>query len=371
MAAKPLFDRADFRLRDGIAHVCAGGETAVLRRHGDAVQRYLEDKSAGMPGRTSQEEQIERARRGIAALFGVTAAEIGLVSNVAEGMAIVAESIDWRDGDSMVIDEHEYPSVVAPIMLRDSPRVDIRIARGGGVDRYDRLVNARTRLIGVSCVSYLTGERHDLVRLRALADSVGAMLVVDYTQAAGYLPIEARIADFAFSACYKWILGITGVAAAYWNQTRQPGWAPASAGWHSLAPGTRGYDQPLRLRDDAMRFTRGNPAHASVYVLAEALDYLRAYRTEAIHAHVETLVAATLQGLRGLNVPVMTPADPARHGANVCVASPHAQAMTDALMAHDVWAWNGHGRIRFSFHGYNDLTDVERIVAGMRAVWRG
>ena len=48
--------------------------------------------------------------------------------------------------------------------------------------------------------------------------------VVDFTQAAGYLPIEASVADFAFSACYKWLLGVTGVAVAYWNRTRQPGW---------------------------------------------------------------------------------------------------------------------------------------------------
>jgi cysteine desulfurase/selenocysteine lyase len=79
----------------------------------------------------------------------------------------------------------------------------------------------------------------DLPALRRLADQVGAWLLVDFTQASGYLPIEASLADFAFSACYKWMLGIAGVAVAYWNRRRLPGWAPASAGWHSLAPGSR------------------------------------------------------------------------------------------------------------------------------------
>ena len=50
-----------------------------------------------------------------------------------------------------------------------------------------------------------------------MADSVGALLLVDFTQASGYLPIDASMADFAFSACYKWMLGITGVAVAFWN----------------------------------------------------------------------------------------------------------------------------------------------------------
>ena len=73
-------------------------------------------------------------------------------------------------------------------------------------------------------------------------------------------------------------------------------------------------------------------------------------------------------------------ADPARHGANVCVATPRAQAIVDALYAEGEYAWNGHGRARFSFHGYNAMSDVDRTVfttrpgpariGKMRATWR-
>jgi hypothetical protein len=58
----PLFDPADFRIPAGVAHVCAGGETAFLLRHDDALRRYAIDKSNGMPGRAAQEAQVERAR---------------------------------------------------------------------------------------------------------------------------------------------------------------------------------------------------------------------------------------------------------------------------------------------------------------------
>jgi selenocysteine lyase/cysteine desulfurase len=324
-----------------------------------------------MPGRTAQEAQIERARAGIARLWNVRPEDIGFVSNVAEGVSIVAESLAWRDGDTICIDSNEYPSVVAPFALRREPRIGLRIAEGSSPDRLAACVDERTRIIGVSCVSYLTGERFDLPALRRLADSVGALLIVDYTQAAGYLPIDASIADFAFSASYKWLLGITGTAAAYWNRARQPAWSPASAGWHSIAPGTHGYRTTPSLRPDAMRLTRGNPAHAAVYVLAEALDYLAGFGMRDVQRHVQGLTTALLDRFAALQIPVMTPADPARHGASVCVASPRAQAIVDALQGHGVWAWNGHGRVRFSFHGYNDLRDVDRIATVMQAVWCG
>ena len=358
-----VFDPADFNIPDGVAHVCAGGETACLKRHDAALSRYLRDKSRGMAGRDAQETQIARARAGAARLWSVDTGSIGFVSNVAEGVSMVAESLNWREGDNICIDANEYPSVAGPFVQRG---VTVRQARGSDPNRLAACVDARTRVIGVSYVSYLTGERFDLTTIRALADRVGALLVVDFTQAAGYLPIDASIADFAFSACYKWMLGITGVAIAYWNRARQPDWAPVSAGWYSFAPGARGYDTVPPLRDDALRFTRGNPAHASIYVLAEALDYLSAFDMRDVRDHVQGLTVALLERFQALQIPAMTPADPARHGASVCVASPRAQAIVNRLAERGVLAWNGQGRVRFSFHGYNTARDVDRIVEAWR-----
>jgi selenocysteine lyase/cysteine desulfurase len=251
------------------------------------------------------------------------------------------------------------------VAFRRAPVVALRQATGSDPDRLAGCVDKTTRIIAASYVSYLTGERVDLQALRRLADSVGALLLVDFTQASGYLPIEASIADFAFSACYKWMLGITGVAIAYWNRARQPAWAPASAGWYSLAPGTRGYGTLPALRPDAMRFTRGNPAHCPIYVLNSALSYLSRHDMRDVQSHVQTLTTALLDELAGAQFRITTPADPVRHGASVCIASPNAAAIVDALYERGIYTWNGQGRIRISFHGYNTLTDVERTAAAL------
>ncbi len=319
-----------------------------------------------MPGRTAQEVEIEAARAGMARLWGVSPGDVGFVSSVAEGVSIVTDSLDWRDGDSIAIDANEYPSVVGPVMMRRSPAVALRQARGNEPDRLAACVDGSTRIVAASYVSYLTGERVDLHALRRLADSVGALLLVDFTQASGYLPIEASLADFAFCACYKWMLGITGVAVAYWNRARQPGWAPASAGWYSLAPGTRGYDAVPVLKNDAMRFTRGNPAHCPIYVLNSAVSYLSRFDMRDVQRHVQTLTVALLDELAALQVQAMTPNDPDRHGASVCIASPRASAIVDALYQQGVYAWNGQDRVRISFHGYNSTQDMERTAAALR-----
>ena len=123
------------------------------------------------------------------------------------------------------------------------------------------------------------------------------------------------------------------------------------------------------MRDDALRFTRGNPAHAPVYVLAEALDYLGGFDMGALQAHVQSLTVSMIDQLAAAQIPVLTPADPARHGASVCVPTPDSQRIVDALADRGVYAWSGMGRVRFSFHGYNGQADADQAVSALRSVW--
>ncbi len=355
MTQHPLFDPADFRLPEGIAHVCAGGEPPFLRRNEAAMTQYFVDKSTGMPGRTKMEAQVEAARAAIAStMAGRTPDTIGFVSSVADGVSMIAESIDWRPGDNRSASTATNIHPWSPCLrMQRRPPIELRIANGTGVDRLAASVDARTRVIGASAVSYLTGERFDLAALRRLADSVGALLVVDFTQAAGWMEIDAAVTDFGFSACYKWLLGMTGVAVAYWNRQRQPDWTPTTAGWHSIEHGSRpNYTAGVEVRPDALSFTRGNPAHGPVYVLASALAYLQPvrHRRRAAARHDPDRRPARSPA-RHSKYPSTTPADPARHGANVCIDKPPRPVIVEALYQRGIYAWNGHGRARFSFHG--------------------
>lgn len=362
----PLFDPADFRIPPGIVHVCAAGETPVLRAQAAALERHADDKSAGPAGRARLDGEVERLRARLAAWWSVGTDDIGLVSSVAEGMSMLVESMDWREGDNVVLDRNEYASVVAPLALRRG--VELRFARLADPDDVARAVDGRTRMIAVSAVSYLDARRHDLPALRRVADGAGTMLVVDYTQANGWLPIEAAVADFAFSACYKWMLGLTGIAVAYWNRARQPRWAPATAGWYSIVTGPRpDYAAPIPLRPDAGCFTRGNPAHAPAYAVHAALDFLETFPRGAVQAHVQALTVDLLARLAAEGIASMTPPDPAQHGASVCIAHDRAGAIVEAMAAQGVLAWNGRGRIRISFHGYNDTAELDRVMAALRA----
>jgi selenocysteine lyase/cysteine desulfurase len=363
--------------------VCAAAETPFLRRHAAAFDAYTRDKSRGVEGREREYDKVNETREYVARFFGVPFDAIGFVSSVAEGMTTVASAVAWKMGDNACVLAIEFPSMTLPLSLRGGPPVELRAF--SDVEQLVNHVDSSTRVISVSHVSYWSSERVNLDVLRQAADRVGALLVVDFTHSAGALPIDLSVADFGFSACYKWLLGCTGVAVAYWNRERLPTWSPHTGGWNSIVlsempdamnPGT--------LKDGAARFTFGNPAFPAVYVLQEAMKYLEGYGIDAIYSHDQQLVQRFIDGIDQRGLPLLTPRDLNRRGSSVSVSMiepDHVRgeqgALNDSpgllhrLQDRSILAWGGQQRLRVSFHGYNSWSDADRILDALDEEWRG
>ncbi|CEL07506.1 hypothetical protein ASPCAL10663 [Aspergillus calidoustus] len=396
MAQTPLFPISAFILpsspspqpnsedKNEIVHVAAAGSSLPLKSHHDALTRYTAHKAAGHKGHTGLQREVDEVRSLVAQSWAVHRDDIGFVSSVAEGVSILVESLEWKEGDTVYVDRDEFPSVVAPFAVRGqrsggvAPTVLYGSEAFDGVDtgsaeaELEKKVNSSTRLIAVSYVSYSNGARVDLAAYRRAADRVGAILVVDYTQAAGYLPIEASVADFAFSASFKFLLGTTGAAIAFWNRARQPEWTPATAGLYSLGniiPDWEGGER-IKTRDTALCFSRGNPSHLSIYLLREGLEFLRRWEVTEIEEHVQVLTTELWRRLDSEGIRSSTPREKSKHGANITVYCKGATEIVNQMSAAGILAWNGYGRVRFSFHGHNCMKDVGRIMEVFPVLWR-
>jgi selenocysteine lyase/cysteine desulfurase len=382
-ASEPLFSRSDFHLEPGVVHLCGAGETPFLRSHAAAFDAYSRDKSLGVVGREMEYDKVTATRARVAEFFGVSFDDIGFVASVAEGMTTVAATLDWQEGDNACVLSIEFPSMTLPLSLRSGPPVQLRTFTD--VEQLLDQVDARTRVISVSHVSYWSSERVDLVQLRAAADRVGAMLLVDFTHSAGALPVDLTVADFGFSACYKWLLGCSGVAIAYWNRDRQPDWSPGTGGWNSIILSEMpDAADPGTTKPGAARFTFGNPSFPSVYVLEEAIKYLEGFGIDAIYAHDQQLVQRFIDGIDERGLPLLTPRELDRRGSSVSVrmSEPDHVRGEQAVMAdtpglvhrlqdRSILTWGGQQRIRVSFHGYNDSSDVDRLLSALDEEWRG
>ncbi len=363
-----LAPKEDFLVAPEVAHLCAGGETPILKSHRAAVDRFFDDKSHGFAGRDEGlMGMLARCRQRAADLLGVDAADIAFLDSASDGVNQLAAGLDWRAGDNVVLEDIEYPSDIYPWARLERRGVEVRVARQWGteptLERIAALMDERTRVLSVSQVSYLTGRRYRLEDLAALCEETGTLLSVDATHAAGVVPVPARYADVLVSSCYKFLLGVHGAAIFYRNPRRLAHLEPQTVGWHSIA-GARSVEAPTQfaLAPDATRFEAGNPPFMALAVLDNALAYLSEIGIERIERLVLALGGKLRRALAARGLTLLTPEDEAHRGPNICFLCPDSAALVRALAERGVLVWGGDNRIRISLHAYNDESDIERLL---------
>ncbi len=369
----PLIPKSDFVGLESVAHLCSGGEAPWLRSHDQASARMGALKSAGMAGRDELFVVYERAKARVARMLGVEPARVAFLAHSSEGLNQAVKAVPWRAGDNAVFADLEYPSLIYPAAALGEIGVEPRVLKTRGhylsLDELARAVDKRTRLVLVSQVSYLSGQRVDLARCAELAHAAGAWLAVDATHALGAAPVPGQLCDFVVSSCYKWLLATHGVGIFAYDPTRVGDIEPATMGWHSVLH-RGGFDDPLKmpLRPDASRLEAGNPNFFGLFVLDNALAVHERLDRSAVLEYVLDLSGELRAGLVERGFPVITPEPRAERAGNVCFLDPDAKGLADRLARRGVLVWGGEGRIRVSTHIYNDRADVRRFLEAMDVV---
>jgi selenocysteine lyase/cysteine desulfurase len=355
--------KSDFVGLGGVIHLAAGGETPFLRRHESAFRRYAELKAGGKRGFAEIVADADAARELAARLLGASIDDVGLSYNVSQAANMLATVMAGARPGNVVIQRWEYPSMMYPWLRLRARGWDVRLlSNADSLTDYEQmatLVDRDTAAIITSHVSYLTGERVDLLRLRALADSVGALLVVDASHSLGVVQADWTLADFLFCCCYKWLLGCHGVSIAYRNPARVPSWMPEEVGWANVEwqdAADRG--RPLVPVRTGRMFELGISGLLAAAVLGSALEYLEQFTPAAVEAHVLGLSSRLLSGLVSYGMDVMTPSAATQRAGNVAFEVAAQDAWRERLEDARVLSWTSDNRVRLSTFIYNDDADV-------------
>ncbi|MXY98499.1 MAG: aminotransferase class V-fold PLP-dependent enzyme [Gemmatimonadetes bacterium] len=371
-----LIDPSEFIGTQGITHLCTGGESPMLKTHGDAVNRFFEDKLLGEEGRRRLEVVSTGCKEKVGRLFGVPADDIAFLTSTSEAINLLVYGLEWNSGDNVVVADVEFPSDVLPWTLLKDRGVELRIVENANwrteLEDLDKAIDENTRVVNVSHVSYFTGQRLPLPELAEIVHRKNALLCLDVTHSAGAVPVEAQYADFVVSSCYKWLMAVHGVGIFYWNRQRVPELNPPFVGWHTPAYLPDWKDPSAYIpRKDASRFTPGNETWIGVYILDNALDCLLGIGIDRIEEHVLRLSTRVWDGLAEMGWEVITPRAAAERAGNVCFTAADVDAVTHALEDRNVLifgAYGGVGRARVSTHFFNNDRDVDRFLEVMREI---
>lgn len=311
----------------------------------DALRTDLEHWRLGTATAARYTELAERSRAHAATLLGTRPDRIALGSQVSVFAALVAASA--APGAEVLCVDGDFSSLVAPFLVRG----DLRVRHVPLTALADEITES-TAIVAYSLVQSATGEVADEASISRAARQAGAFLLVDTTQATGWLPTRRIDADVLVCHAYKWLSAPRGAAFAGYSDRGLAELTPLAAGWYSGAdPWTSCYGPDLHLADDASRFDV-SPAWQAWAGAEAALGVAAALDETAVLEHDLALANAFRERL-GLEA-----------SGSAIVTWPDADGDDlRALTAAGVIASGRAGRARVAFHVWNDLDDVE-LAAG-------
>ncbi|MEE4114689.1 MAG: aminotransferase class V-fold PLP-dependent enzyme, partial [Marinilabiliaceae bacterium] len=174
----------------------------------------------------------EDVRKLIATLLGADKEEIAIIHNTSEGMNIFARSFNLREGDEVILADHEHRTGVAPFeyfcqgrgvkLIR--PVLPVLPESGEELfDVYRRAITPRTKLISMVHMTNTNGMILPVKEVSALAHSKGIMVCVDAAQSVGHIKTDVKElgCDFIAASGHKWLWGPKGTGILYAARDKQ------------------------------------------------------------------------------------------------------------------------------------------------------
>jgi cysteine desulfurase/selenocysteine lyase len=229
-------------------------------------------------------------------------------SGTTEGINLIAYG--WamprlQAGDEIVLSVMEHHANIIPWhFLRERMGIKliwVDVDANGDLDP-ERMISAmteRTKLVAITHLSNVLGTVVDVKTITRAAHNLGAVVLVDGSQAAVHMPINVEDIDCDFYAItgHK-LYGPSGSGAIYIKPERMAEMRPFMGGGDMIRDVGR---EIITYNDAPMKFEAGTPAIVPQIGLGVALDYMMNIGMENIASHEKALGDYARERLDGLN----------------------------------------------------------------------
>jgi cysteine desulfurase / selenocysteine lyase len=347
----------------------------VLAEEATAAYELGRDKVAGLIHAPSRDEVI-------------------FTKNASEALNLVANTMAWRSalqvgpGDEIVITEMEHHSNIVPWqLLAERTGATLRwfgITDDGRLDlsTVDDLITPRTKVVSLVHVSNTLGTLNPVAAVAEKAHAVGAVVVVDGSQAVPQIPVDVAAlgADFYAFTGHK-MCGPTGIGVLWGRRELLDELPPFLGGGEMIETVTMTGSTYAPI---PYKFEAGTMPIAESVGLGAAVDYLTGLGMDAIAARERGITAYALERLHDVpGLTIIGPDTPVDRGGAVSfvLAGIHPHDVAQVLDSLGIAVRAGHhcakpvcdrfgipATTRASFYLYTTRDEVDALVRGLDEV---
>ncbi|HEY3860997.1 MAG TPA: aminotransferase class V-fold PLP-dependent enzyme [Verrucomicrobiae bacterium] len=377
--------RKQFSIPRGEAYFNTGTIGACPREVIDAVadsMREMERTVAHYDYRPEHAEYIagyrpqEALRKKAGGVINASGEEIALTQNATVGINFIANGLDLKPGDEVLVTDQEHPGAIGPWNLRAKRQgiVVKQVAIPVPTPDPETVIKAFTEAIGprtkVLAVPHITSHYGIVLPVRELCElgrERGLFTLVDGAQAAGQLRVDVKKIGCDAYACspHKWLFAPPGNGMLYVKADRERDvWATlASAQWDNYAPESGMF----RL----MQFGTANTGLLAG--LDAAIDFHLRIGSEKIERRITGLADRLREGLQ--TIKGVTIASPLRRSMAGSIVTYGVHGMAAMALQDQLWnrkkyrvrAQSGE-MVRQSAHVYNSPEEIEGTLEVIQAL---
>ena len=350
---------------------------AGCRRAIDDWNRDLAENGTISFNEQAEQDVFEDMHLAFADLVNATPGDIAVASSATEQLASLAWAIMPPAGSTILTTGIVFPTTIYPFArVARHTGADIHFVPGenGYTDPqrlFDR-IDGNTSVVCLSHVEFGSGQQYNLREFADRCHDLDALLIVDATQSAGAVPIDAPAsgADAIICAGYKWLCGPFGASVMYLAPHLQNTLDPGLIGFRSNQDIWNLDVNYQDFPDSAHRFEFSTMAYGCSHGLAQSVAYLHKLGVENIAAHNLDLADRLLQALDELGAEVLSPRNPAEKTSIVSARFPgiESTAIVSGLSKANIIISPRRDFFRFSPHLYNTADDIDEAIEALKAL---
>lgn len=309
------------------------------------------------------------AKDKLAKLIGGTSDRIAWIDNVSNGINLLVHSINWQNGDEVIINDIEFPANVYPFLNLKRKGVEIKFAKSKNgivdVEEIEQLITEKTKLISISYVQFLSGYHAKIHEIGELCRSHGIIFCVDAIQATGAISIDVVKSniDFLVGGTQKWLMTSQGLSYLYINKELQDKIQQENVGWTSVKNEDNFLSYTLELKESADRYQNGTLNSFGVCLLDASLDLFLEVGISEIEKRIKRNSVYLMNRLYEIGIsPILLNTNEDRISGIVSFYHNNNQAIFNYLKSKNIICAMREGYIRLSPHFYNIKIEIDFVV---------
>ncbi|MHB8905142.1 MAG: aminotransferase class V-fold PLP-dependent enzyme [Melioribacteraceae bacterium] len=318
------------------------------------------------------------AKEKLGKILGTTADRLAWVDNVSNGLNILAQGLDLKAGDRIILNDIEFPSNIYPFLnlQKQGVEIDLIKSRNGIVDLEDieKVITSRTKLISISVVQFLSGYRADVDAIGELCKRHGIIFCVDAIQGAGVVRIDVNKSkiDFLTGGTQKWFMSSQGLSYIYLTEELQNRIDQKNVGWTSVDNAWNLLDYDLTLKSSADRFQNGTVNALGVAIFDSMLDLFLNFEMQNIENKILANTNFFIEKLSQIGIKTILEKVTEKNRAGIITFKHEdAKRIYDELEKRKIYSAVREGMIRFSPHFYNTNEEIEKVVKELGKIIEG